>query len=805
MACSPATAPHPVSTAAAATHDTVSTAAPAVAAGVQVETAAPHLPQRIDIPGIDRLLESALVEGKLPGAVVTVGRSSGVVFQRAYGHRSLLPAKTPMTTDVIFDLASLTKPLVTASTVMILVERGMLRLNDPVSQHIPELQGSPGGDITLLQLLLHSSGLPSVNPLEHFDNDHDDAVRALLAVRPGAQPGARYLYSDVGYLWLGEIVERVTKAPLDVFARETLFAPLDLQDTFFKPPIQRLDRIAPTEVADDRTPALIHGVVHDPRAFRLGGVAGHAGLFSTADNLALIARALLSGGTLNGVRILSQGSVQTMTRPHFIGDTVRTPGWDVGSGYSRHRGTRLSPTAFGHGGYTGVTLWVDPALDLFVLFLSNRVHPSADGDIIDLAGAVADEAVAAVAAVDAQPVCPPSDARVLTGIDVLRRDHFELLRGKRVGLVTHLAATTRDGTPTLDVLARAPAVNVAAIFTPEHGLESKLEGAIADSRDGERNLPIRSLYGKTKRPTAAMLADIDVLVVDLIDVGVRFYTYASTLHQVMLAAAEHGLPVIVLDRPNPLGGLAVEGPMLDSNVRNFVNYHRLPVRHGLTLGELAGLVAAEDSIGVALSVVPAEGWRRGTLGAETALPFRAPSPNLRSHTSTLLYPAVGLLESTNVSVGRGTDAPFEQLGAPWLDHRRLVTAVVAEGLPGVTLTPIEFTPDAAPHRGELCKGVHFEVTDPHTFRPVDTALGLARALADLHPTEWNGDDLQRMLGNALAHRALLNRAEIASVKNLYAADLEAFKARRARFLRYPACDASESRATEPPRRNRAHP
>ncbi len=738
----------------------------------------------MDMPAIDQLVERALAAGDLPGAVVTIGRSNGIVFQQAYGHRSVVPAKTPMTTDVIFDLASLTKPLVTASAVMILVERGLVRLSDPISRHLPELQGKPGGDITLLQLLLHNSGLPSVNALGDYERGHDESVRALLSVRPRVDPGARYLYSDVGYLWLGEVVQRVAKQPLDVFAHEALFAPLGLQDTFFRPPIARLKRIAPTEEAEDRTPPLIHGVVHDPRAFRLGGVAGHAGLFSTAADLSRIARALLSGGTLDGVRVLSEGSVQTMTRPHFVGDTVRTLGWDVSSKYSRHRGTRLSPVAFGHGGYTGVTLWLDPALDLFVLFLSNRVHPTSDGNIIGLSGAVAD---AAVAAVDPQPACPPPDAQVLTGIDVLRRSHFEILLGKRVGLVTHLAATARDGTPTLEALAHAPGVTLSAIFTPEHGLENKLEGAIADTHDALRNLPIRSLYGKTRRPTAAMLAEIDVLVVDLVDVGVRFYTYASTLHQVMLAAAERGLPVIVLDRPNPLGGLAVEGPMLDSEVRNFVNYHHLPVRHGLTLGELAGLVAAEKSIGVDLSVVEIEGWRRSEFGADTALPFRAPSPNLRSHKSTLLYPAVGLLESTNVSVGRGTDAPFEVLGAPWLDHSKFADALTAEGLPGVRLKPTEFTPDALPHRDALCKGVRFEVTDPHTFRPVDTALALARALAELHPTEWHGEDLQRMLGNARAHRAVLGGAEIEEIKRLYAADLEAFKARRARFVRYPEC------------------
>ncbi|MDD9938979.1 MAG: serine hydrolase, partial [Myxococcales bacterium] len=355
-------------------------------------------PARVSIPAIDAVVSSAIAESKLPGAVVTVGRSNGILFQRAYGHRSLVPERTPMTEDVIFDLASLTKPLVTAALVHKLAEERKLGLGDPIARHLPELDGKRTGEITILQLLLHSSGLPRVTRLRDYELPREQALANLLATRTEHRPGARYLYGDVAYLWLGVLIERVAGVPLDRLAREHLFQPLGLTHTRFRPPADWLPRIAPTERTDKRPSPLIHGVVHDPRAYRLGGVAGNAGLFSTADDLARLARTLLQRGSLDGQRVLSAHSVDTMTRPHPVGTrTVRTPGWDVRSDYDTHRGTRLSPAAYGHGGYTGVSLWIDPQLDLFVLFLSNRVHPDGDGNVLQLAGDVADAAVAAIA------------------------------------------------------------------------------------------------------------------------------------------------------------------------------------------------------------------------------------------------------------------------------------------------------------------------------------------------------------------------------------------------------------------------
>jgi len=276
-------------------------------------------------------------------------------------------------------------------------------------------------------------------------------------------------------------------------------------------------------------------------------------------------------------------------------------------------------------------------------------------------------------------------------------------------------------------------------------------------------------------------------VVDLVDVGARFYTYMSTLHQVLRAAAELRVPLIVLDRPNPLGGVAVEGPVLDDSVRSFVNYYALPVRHGMTAGELAAMIAHEEQLAVQLQVVPARGWTRDQLFEHTGLKWTAPSPNLPRAESALLYPAVGLLESTNLSVGRGTDRPFEQIGAPWIDGSRLAADLQKVQLPGVRFTEIEFTPTRDRYKGERCRGVRLAMTDAASFSPVRTALEIARALLARHRQHWETNRLIKLLGHAKSLRGLLEGAPIAALERGWEPELARFRARRAPFLRYPSC------------------
>ena len=378
-----------------------------------------------------------------------------------------------------------------------------------------------------------------------------------------------------------------------------------------------------------------------------------------------------------------------------------------------------------------------------------------------------------------------SGKQTLTGIDVLERDGFSLLKGRRVGLIANHTGVNREGVPTARLLAEAPGVELVALFSPEHGFRGDLDvGHIADGRDAETGLCIHSLYGETRQPTPQMLEGIDTLVFDIQDIGTRFYTYISTMGLAMEAAAEHGLRFVVLDRPNPINGIDVAGPVLDPGREAFVAFHRLPVRHGMTVGELARMFDAELGLGLDLQVVPVEGWRRSDGFEETGLRWVNPSPNMRSPAEALLYPGIGLLESSNLSVGRGTATPFELLGAPWLDGERLAAHLSAQGLAGVRFEPVTFVPSSSKFAGETCRGLRFLVTDRRAFRPVRVGLALALGLRTLYPDTWEAAALDHLLRNKAVLDALLAARPLAELEAMCRPDLEAFLARRARFLLY---------------------
>ena len=439
------------------------------------------------------------------------------------------------------------------------------------------------------------------------------------------------------------------------------------------------------------------------------------------------------------------------------------------STFATHRSALLSAKAFGHGGYTGTALWIDPGRDLFVLFLSNRVHPDGKGAVNPLVAEIA------TLAVDA--------AEVKTGIDVLRAESFERLRGARIGLVTNASAKAKDGTSTLDVLRAAPGVTLSAIFTPEHGIHGDREGKIADSTYG--GVPVYSLYGERFTPTSETLSGIDTLVFDLQDVGMRFYTYAATMKRAMKVAAERHLRFVVLDRPNPIGGVEVQGPVLsEADVKGFVNHHPLPLRHGMTMGELARLFAHDDNLELRLDVVKMRGWRRKDAFDHTRLAWSAPSPNLPSYKAVQLYPAIGLLESTNVSVGRGTEMPFEIVAAPWMDAVAVAKRLNEMGLGGVTFDVTEVTPKSSVHAKKKCPGVRIAVNDPSRFEPVRTAMGIALVLHEIHASEWELDNLDKMLRHPPAMNAIRTGKGLADIEATWALDLGTFKERREAFLLY---------------------
>jgi uncharacterized protein YbbC (DUF1343 family) len=719
----------------------------------------------------------------LPGAVVVVGRHDRTLFRRAYGDREVEPERVPMTIDTLFDLASLTKPIATATSIMVLAERHALSLDDKLAKYVPECAANGKEAITLRHLLLHVAGLPADIAVDDYASGRQEAVRHMCAVKARAAPGVKFVYSDVGYLLLEEVVRRVTSRELPDFAAESIFAPLGMRDTGFQPTGERKERAAWTENVDGMWRA---GVVHDPRAFVLGGVAGHAGLFATADDVALYARAILGRGAVDRRRILSSASVAAMIAPYDVPGGVRALGWSV---QNQWRGEGLSPRAVGHFGWTGTAVWIDPEKDLFTVILTNRVHPDGKGDSKPLVARINTLVAHAIGpAAGRSDDCPERPDDVRTGIDVLRDESFESLRGAHVGLITNASGRARDGTPTIDVLRNAPGVTLAALFSPEHGIRSDQQGRVASGTDEQTGLPVYSLYGETLTPTAENLTGIDTLVFDIQDVGTRFFTYASTMRRAMDAAQEHGLRFVVLDRPNPIDGVDVAGPVLVPLSRSFVNYHSLPVRHGMTVGELAYLFNAEDHLGLTLSVVPVRGWRRSSYWDETGLPWVNPSPNLRSVDEALLYPAVGLLEATNLSVGRGTDAPFERVGAPWIDGAVLAAAVDEEALAGVSIAPEKFTPASDRYGGQLCGGLRLSVRDRTQFEPVRTGLAIARALRRVYAREWDFAKLDRLLVQPETMAAIDMGLPLSAIVDTYRAQLEAFAAKREKYLLYGSSD-----------------
>jgi uncharacterized protein YbbC (DUF1343 family)/CubicO group peptidase (beta-lactamase class C family) len=732
------------------------------------------------LAAIDPIVGEGLRRGRMPGCVVLIGRRGRIVFHKAYGDRQTKPDRQPMTLDTVFDLASLTKPIATATSVMTLVEQGRVELSAPVARYLPEFAANGKEKITVRQLLTHQGGLIPDNSIRDYDDGPETAMKKIFALKTVAEPGSRFIYTDVGFIVLAEMVKRLTGEDVHAYSQKKIFQPLGMTETGYLPAAALRERAAVTQQRDEKW---MRGEVHDPRAFRLGGVAGHAGLFSTSTDLARYARMMVNGGSWGGARVLKPTTVDLMTRPVTVSSGLRGLGWDIRTGYSSNRGDLLSKRAFGHGGFTGTVLWMDPEQQLFFIFLSNRVHPDGKGSVNALAGRIA--TIAASAIRPGRRSQPPASVQTQTGVDVLEKNEFAELRGRRVGLITNHTGVNRAGVSTVLLLHRSPNVQLQALFSPEHGFAGKLDVAnVADTQDNKTGLKVHSLYGKTRKPTVEMLADIDTLVFDIQDIGTRFYTYISTMGLAMEAAAEHQVRFVVLDRPNPIGGLAVQGPLLDEGSESFVGFHSLPVRHGMTVGELARMIQAERKLKLDLQIIELADWRRELFFDATGLRWINPSPNMRSPTQALLYPGVGLIETTNVCVGRGTDTPFEVVGAPWIQEREMAAALNRANLAGVRFTPIRFTPDASKHKEVECGGVHIAVVDRDVVDPLRIGIELALVLRKLHRDDWETKSLNRLLSDKWTFEAILNGAGRESIVARWRVEQEEFLTRRQSFLLY---------------------
>lgn len=722
-------------------------------------------------------IERSIVAGRLPGAVLLVGTGDKIVHLAAYGSRAELPAREPMTVDTIFDAASLTKIVATTSALMRLYEDGKISIDDPVSKYLPEYTY----EITLRQLLTHYSGLRPDVDLKPEWSGYETGILKAITDKPAGPPNKKFVYSDINFILLGEIVRRVSGEPLPSFVQRTVFQPLGMADTSFTPAASQRSRIAPTEQYPGMMEPL-RGVVHDETTRFMSGVAGHAGLFTTASDLSRWCQMLLAQGSYGGKQLFAPQTVALFTSPQSppgMAD-IRGLGFDIDSRYSGNRGDLYSPgSGFGHTGFTGTSLWVDPRSNSYVILLANSVHPKRRPAITPLRRRIATIAAASfgVRGLPAKPVA--------TGLDVLQRQNFQTLKGKRVGLITNHTGVDAYGRRNVDGMKSA-GVNVSAILTPEHGLAGKADHEnVPDDVDAATGVPVYSLYkGDQRTPNAAQLSKTDVLVFDIQDIGARFYTYMCTMQNAMREAARLKKPFVVLDRPNPIGD-RVEGPMMRPELRSFVGCSQLPVRHGMTIGELAQWMNSEDGLQADLTVVRMEGYRRSSWFDETGLTWVDPSPNMRSLDAATLYPGLAMFElSRNISVGRGTDAPFQQFGAPWIDGVKLAAYLNARSIPGVSFYPVTFTPAARELASQRCSGVRVVIQD-RTALPVSRlGLEVMSALLRLFPGSLNLETNLKLIGDSNVVEKLKMGTDPKVLADELQAEADAFAMRRRPYLLY---------------------
>jgi uncharacterized protein YbbC (DUF1343 family)/CubicO group peptidase (beta-lactamase class C family) len=752
-------------------------------------------------PQIDVIINEAVQSGLIPGAVVVIGHNGQVVYRQAYGSRSLIPRREPMTIDTIFDAASLTKVIATTPSVMKLFEQGKIRMDDPVTKYLPEFE-SGKSDITVRLLMTHFSGLPPDLILSPRWSGYQTGIEKALATKPIAPPGARFIYSDINFLLLGEIVRRVSGENLAQFAHEEIFSPLGMSETEFQPPVSLRNRIAPTEIDAD-TGQPLRGIVHDPTSRFMGGIAGNAGLFTTADDLAEYAEMMLNMGQRGGVRIFQSMTVKKFTEPGSPADQpiLRTLGWDMDSPYSSNRGELYPIGSYGHTGYTGTDIWLDPTTNSFVILLTNVVHPHGVKSLSSLRSRVA-TVVAASFGIDVpQNTSLTSynetisgagvhrvinrNATTLTGLDALEETGFQELKGKRIGLITNHTGLDRHGRRNIDIMLAA-GVHVVTLFSPEHGISGTEDADVSNGRDTQTGLPVISLYQPSQpRLTADQIKTLDAIVYDIQDVGARFYTYSCTMLYALEAAARVKKSFFVLDRPNPITGTHVEGPLMQLDLESFTGCYDIPLRHGMTFGELATMANAEQRWAADLHVIRMQNWQRGDWFDTTSLVWVNPSPNMRSLNAALLYPGLAMLESnSNYSVGRGTDAPFEQIGADWIDGQMLAQYLNARFIPGARVYPTKFRPSSSNLEGKDVQGIRFVITDREALDSSRLGIEVAAGLEKLFPGKIDFEKCRNLIGDRQILTELKSGKDASAIWSQAQEQAAQFAARRKSYLLY---------------------
>ncbi len=575
-----------------------------------------------------------------------------------------------------------------------------------------------------------------------------------------------------------------------------------MADTGFLPDPSLRPRIAPTE-KDPETGIPLWGVVHDPRSRYMGGVAGHAGLFSTADDLAKYAFMMLAMGQSGGHQVFSRLAVQKFTEPATPADQpiLRGLGWDIDSSYSSNRGELYPIGSYGHTGYTGTSMWIDPTTKSFVILLTNVVHPNGVKSLSSLRSRVATAVAANFGQTVPQTVAltgynetitgagvhrvVPRNGATSTGLDVLEETEFKELIGKKIGLITNHTGVDRHGKRNVDLMLAA-GVTVNRLFSPEHGITGTEDKDVDDTLDHTTHILVTSLFEPDRRRlSAAQMKDFDAIVYDIQDVGARFYTYSCTLLYAVEEAGKAGKPFWILDRPNPITGTHVEGPMMESNLHSFVGCYNMPVRHGMTFGELATMANAEQHWNAQLHVVKMKNWERGDWLDSTSLTWINPSPNMRSLNAATLYPAIAILEADkNLSVGRGTDDPFEQIGAPWMDGPALAAYLNARLIPGIRVYPTSFRPSSSNFAGTTVAGVRFTVTDREMFETGRFGIELASAIEKLFPGKIDFEKCRFLIGNRSVLESLRKGQDPSAIWMRMQSAAAEFTTRRSPYLLY---------------------
>ncbi len=772
---------------------------------------------------IDGSMAKALKDRLIPGAVVLIGHDGHVVFEKAYGDSSYIPQPVPMTVNTIFDMASITKVMATTTAVMQLYQEGRFRLNDPVSKYLPAFGDNGKKDITIRQVMTHYSGLPPDLDWSQPWSGEQTVYKMAFAVKPESPPGIRFRYSDINFIVMGALVEKLSGMPLDVYVQKYVFGPMGMKHTRFLPPASWDSQIAPTQY--DENHHMLQGVVNDPTSRRMGGVAGHAGLFSDAGDVSIFAQNLLNllAGRPSEFP-LTRLTAEKMTTPQnpATGVALRGLGWDIESPFSNNRGELFPVGGFGHTGWTGTDLWMDPWSDSYVIFLSNRNYPDRKPYVIPLEGQIANDAAEALniqipehgkeiarltgydESLAGMRRWEARNGQVETGIDVLEQENFTSLAALekkhgghlRVGILTNDQAVDSNGRRDIDVLfhdaeAKVPGLKVTTIFTPESGITGMMDTTnIPNSIDSSTGLPILSVYGATaakRHPPIDELRHLDAVVIDLRDVGVRFYTYETTMAYFLQAAVGTGTDMVVLDRPDPITGSFVQGPSSDTGDSSFTSFMPLPVRYGMTLGEVAGYFNGVGHIGAPLTVIKMKGWQRGDWYDSTSLVWVDPSPNLRNLDEATMYPGIGMIESSNISVGRGTDTPFDWIGAPWINATQLASALNNRMIPGIRFVPVQFTPKAPyPYANQLCHGVGFVITHRNQLNSPEAGIEVASMLFKLYPNQYHLREIEHLLDNQATLTALEDHVDPQTIAESWDNNIQEFMQRRKAYLLYPS-------------------